>query len=52
MRVSARLAWVDDPLATSQYARFQGGLGFYPATKAHPPFVHVGVRGARARWRG
>jgi len=32
--------------------RFQGGMGFYPATKAHPPFVHVDVRGAAARWRG
>jgi hypothetical protein len=31
---------------------FEGGLGFYPATAAHPPFVHVDVRGARARWAG
>ena len=27
--------------------RFQGGMGFYPATSAHPPFVHVDVRGTR-----
>jgi hypothetical protein len=33
-------------------ARFQGGLGFYPATAAHPPFVHVDVRGSAARWQG
>ncbi len=32
--------------------RFQGGMGFYPATKAHPPFVHVDVRGTAARWAG
>ena len=29
---------------------FQGGLGYYPATAAHPPFVHVDARGTRARW--
>ncbi len=27
-----------------------GGVGVYPATSAHPPFVHVDVRGHRARW--
>lgn len=27
-----------------------GGVGIYPATSAHGPFVHVDVRGARARW--
>jgi hypothetical protein len=32
--------------------RFEGGLGFYPGTRAHPPFVHVDVRGTKARWRG
>jgi hypothetical protein len=31
---------------------FQGGMGFYPATAAHPPFVHIDVRGNRARWKG
>jgi uncharacterized protein YcbK (DUF882 family) len=39
-------------LATQELARFQGGLGFYPATAAHPPFVHVDVRGTAARWKG
>lgn len=29
-----------------------GGLGFYPATGAHPPFVHVDARGTKARWKG
>jgi hypothetical protein len=32
--------------------RLQGGLGLYPATNAHPPFVHVDVRGKAARWHG
>ena len=27
-----------------------GGLSAYPATSAHGPFVHVDVRGTRARW--
>ena len=27
-----------------------GGLGAYPATKAHGPFVHLDVRGTPARW--
>jgi hypothetical protein len=29
----------------------QGGLAPYPATSAHGPFVHLDVRGYRARWR-
>jgi hypothetical protein len=27
-----------------------GGVGIYSATSAHGPFVHVDVRGVRARW--
>jgi hypothetical protein len=27
-----------------------GGVGVYPATSAHGPFVHVDVRGVKARW--
>ncbi len=27
-----------------------GGIGVYPATAAHGPFVHIDVRGAKARW--
>jgi hypothetical protein len=27
-----------------------GGLGKYPATRAHGPFVHIDVRDRRARW--
>jgi hypothetical protein len=39
-------------LASKELARFQGGLAFYPGTSAHPPFVHVDVRGTAARWKG
>jgi uncharacterized protein YcbK (DUF882 family) len=39
-------------LADKDAQKFQGGMGFYPATSAHPPFVHVDVRGTRARWQG
>lgn len=28
----------------------RGGIGAYPATHAHLPFVHVDARGFRARW--
>jgi uncharacterized protein YcbK (DUF882 family) len=27
-----------------------GGVGVYPATRAHGPFTHIDVRGNRARW--
>jgi len=39
-------------LTTKPFARLQGGMGYYAATPAHPPFVHVDVRGTKARWRG
>ena len=29
-----------------------GGIGIYPATSAHGPFVHIDARGSRARWGG
>ena len=29
---------------------FVGGAGYYPATEAHGPFVHVDVRSFAARW--
>ena len=43
---------IDQLLAEPRYRRFQGGMGFYPATTAHPPFVHIDVRGTAARWQG
>jgi hypothetical protein len=32
------------------YERFLGGLAWYRRTRSHGPFVHVDVRGFRARW--
>jgi len=43
---------IEDLLDEPGNSRLQGGMGFYPATKAHPPFVHVDVRGTAARWGG
>jgi peptidase M15-like protein len=43
---------IEQLLARPEYRKFQGGMGFYPATSAHPPFVHVDVRGTAARWKG
>jgi hypothetical protein len=43
---------IEQMLAEPPYARFQGGMGWYPGTSAHPPFVHVDVRGTKARWKG
>jgi hypothetical protein len=33
-----------------QYPDLVGGIAVYKATRAHGPFVHVDVRGERARW--
>jgi hypothetical protein len=43
---------IETLLERPEYRKFQGGMGFYPATPAHPPFVHVDVRGTHARWQG
>jgi uncharacterized protein YcbK (DUF882 family) len=43
---------IEGLLTLKAFAPLQGGMGFYPATSAHPPFVHVDVRGTKARWRG
>jgi len=34
-----------------QYPELVGGMGTYRATRARAPFVHVDVRGTRARWK-
>jgi peptidase M15-like protein len=45
------LAAVVERLSRSSWYRpFEGGLGLYRANRAHGPFVHVDVRGYRARW--
>ena len=43
---------IDRRFADPLFRKFTGGLGVYPATSAHPPFVHVDVRGSKARWSG
>ena len=43
---------IERMLARPGFERFQGGMGYYPPTLAHPPFVHVDVRGTKARWKG
>lgn len=41
---------VDGVTAQPAHAGLVGGLGQYSATRYHGPFVHVDVRGMRARW--
>ena len=41
---------VDRQVGTASYESYLGGLGRYRRTAAHGPFVHVDVRGFKARW--
>ena len=41
---------VDGLYGDEDYEPYVGGLGRYKKTPAHGPFVHVDVRGFRARW--
>ena len=41
---------IDDMYGSEPYERFVGGLARYRKTADHGPFVHVDVRGFRARW--
>lgn len=41
---------IEDISQKPWYSRFPGGLGWYRKTASHGPFVHVDVRGHRARW--
>ncbi len=43
---------IERMLSEKEQKHFQGGMGYYPANSAHPPFVHVDVRGTAARWKG
>ena len=43
---------IERMLSAKEFRKFEGGMGYYPGTSAHPPFVHVDVRGAAARWKG
>jgi Peptidase M15 len=47
------LAGVVERLSRSSWYRpFEGGLGLYRGNRTHGPFLHVDVRGHRARWGG
>jgi uncharacterized protein YcbK (DUF882 family) len=41
---------IDKLYGESWYQHFKGGLGRYKKTSEHGPFVHIDVRGYRARW--
>jgi hypothetical protein len=41
---------IDDMYGKPWYMLFAGGLGWYRKTASHGPFVHIDVRGFRARW--
>lgn len=41
---------IDDAAARTEGQGLIGGLGKYPPTAAHGPFVHVDVRDRKARW--
>ena len=41
---------VDELYGKKFYKRLTGGLARYKKTSNHGPFVHVDVRGFRARW--
>ena len=41
---------IDELYGKSYYMKFLGGLARYKKTVNHGPFVHLDVRGRRARW--
>jgi hypothetical protein len=41
---------IDEMYGKPWYEIFVGGLGRYKKTNSHGPFVHIDVRGFRARW--
>jgi len=43
-------AFIDDMSQRGLFGPRIGGIGVYDSTAAHGPFVHVDVRGFRARW--
>lgn len=43
-------SFVDDMSRKGRFGPRIGGIGVYGSTSAHGPFVHVDVRGTRARW--
>lgn len=43
-------AYINDMSQRGEFGRRVGGIGIYGSNSAHGPFVHVDVRGSRARW--
>lgn len=43
-------AFINDMSMRGAFGPRVGGIGVYGSTSAHGPFVHVDVRGTRARW--
>jgi hypothetical protein len=41
---------IESRFSAADYQLFIGGLGLYKANSAHGPFVHIDVRGTKARW--
>jgi len=41
---------IDGLSGEENYRVFIGGLGWYKKNHIHGPFVHIDVRGFRARW--
>jgi hypothetical protein len=41
---------IEENFSSPEYKEFVGGLGLYRANAAHGPFIHVDVRGEKARW--
>ncbi len=46
----ARVLFTAAEAVEADFPSLVGGLSAYPANSAHGPFVHVDVRGTRARW--
>jgi hypothetical protein len=45
-------AWIENLWTRPEFVNCPGGLGIYNGTDEHGPFVHVDLRGQRARWGG
>jgi hypothetical protein len=45
-------AWIEQIWERPEFKDRPGGLGVYNGTDSHGPFVHVDLRGKRARWGG
>jgi hypothetical protein len=45
-------SWIEDLWTRPEFSDRPGGLGIYNGTDEHGPFVHVDLRGQRARWGG